>query len=153
MIVFFHAFSNSCASQNLSFNWRARVNGAFLSSKAATGVLSLDRIVSAMSATENFEENTKSDSLLGNVSTSFVLILITSSFIVCLISEMQHVKPHGDWELFPFQAGIYLVKVSNRNTRTKYEICSKKQNDAILSRIRTEYGEILYLSVFSPNVG
>ena len=88
---------------------------------------------------------------LGNVSTSFVLILITSSFIVCLISEMKHLKPHGDWELFPFQAGIYLVKVSNRNTRTKYEICSKKQNDAILFRIRTEYGEILYLSVFSPN--
>ena len=86
MMVFFQTFSNSCITENLSFN------GVFLRSKAAARVILVDRIVLAMSAADNFEENTKSDSFtfrvtvldvftkyLENVLTSFVLTLITPS--------------------------------------------------------------------------
>ena len=42
-------------------------------------------------------------------------------------AQQTHLLKHGKTFhlLKPFPAGIYLLKVNNRNTRTKCEICSK----------------------------
>ena len=52
----------------------------------------------------------------------------------------SHSKPAFTWS-----------KLAIEKLEQSMKYVQKKQNDAILFRIRTEYGEILYLSVFSPN--
>ena len=41
------------------------------------------------------------------------------------ISNLKWVVLHEDLNIMYYPAGIYLVKVNNRNTRTSCEICSK----------------------------
>ena len=42
---------------------------------------------------------------------------LMENFIFCVVWNMRLINN--------FLAGIYLVKINNRNTRTRYEICSK----------------------------
>ena len=63
-MFFFQVFTNLCASQNVLTIEKSRFNRAFLNSKTAYRVISVDCIVLTMSATDTFEENANGDSIL-----------------------------------------------------------------------------------------
>ena len=131
MMVFFQTFSNFCITENLSFN------GVFLRSKAAARVILVDRILLAMSAADNFEENTKSDLFyvpsysigcfhqIFRKCFNFICSYINYTF--CLISVNAILRP------------LHCVK----------SVQIRSFFWSVFSSIQTEYGDIRSISPYS----
>ena len=72
----------------------------------------------------------------GIISKSESIQLLNDEFIKIL-------KREKDTNTYP--VGIYLLKVNNRNTRTRCKICSKFPNTPLLARLFWQYGSVKIL--------